>query len=275
MIIARKARRRQRQQLRRLHQQALTETENFFVYGSLMQRFANFNRFLRHRVKSIRPAYCQGYLYHLPIGFPGLVALENCQNLVAGELMRFKNPLRIIRALDQLEGYYPDGRRKNVYVRRKLPVIVEIDPEKSLVEECEAWVYCYPLDHLSPEHQKEFLINCGSWKMMQKTPRRPGAKVRGGRARVKALFQRLRRHPEPERVEIEPAFCMDGETHRQWLKSTACARFCRNPELCRHYRRKMVANFTRTGGEVLKPHQEGLEKSVAGTGEEDEEKIRR
>ncbi len=109
---------------------AVAETPYFFVYGSLLQRYKNFNRFLRKKVKTIHPAYCQGFLYHLPIGFPGLITLPGCEDLVVGELMSFGNPVRIMRVLDRLEGYYPDDSRKSTYLREKLPVIVELDAEK-------------------------------------------------------------------------------------------------------------------------------------------------
>jgi gamma-glutamylcyclotransferase (GGCT)/AIG2-like uncharacterized protein YtfP len=216
---------------------AVAETPYFFVYGSLLQRYKNFNRFLRKKVKTIQPAYCQGFLYHLPIGFPGLITLDGCQDLVVGELMSFGNPVKIMRALDQLEGYYPDDSRKSIYIRKKLPVIVEIDAEKQEFAEREAWVYTYPLDHLTPEHQKEYFISCGNWKLLCEQPfiKNPG--------RVSTLFKKLRRIPDPEHIHIEPALCMDEEMHSHWSTSTACARFCKNPERCRENRRKMWKNF--------------------------------
>ncbi|MEA3348763.1 MAG: gamma-glutamylcyclotransferase family protein [Pseudomonadota bacterium] len=214
---------------------AAAETPYFFVYGSLLERYKNFNRFLHKKVKTIQPAYCQGFLYHLPIGFPGLVTLDGCQDLVVGEVMSFGNPVKIMRALDQLEGYYPDNSRKSTYLRKKLPIIVEIDAEKQEFAEREAWVYTYPMDHLTPEHQKAYLISCGNWKLLCEQPRikKPG--------RIKELFKKLRHTPEHLHVHIEPA--MSEEMHAHWSASTACARFCKNPERCRGNRRKMRGNF--------------------------------
>lgn len=216
---------------------AVAETPYFFVYGSLLQRYKNFNRFLRRRVKTIQPAYCQGFLYHLPIGFPGLIALDDCQDLVVGELMSFVNPVKVMRALDQLEGYYPDDSRRSVYIRKKMTVIVELDAAKREFDEVEAWVYTYPHDHLAPEHQKEFFISCGNWKLLCEQPpvREPG--------RIRTVFNKLRRSPDLKHIHIEPVMCMDEEMHAHWSKSTACARFCKNPEWCRENRRKMRGNF--------------------------------
>ena len=216
---------------------AVAETPFFFVYGSLMQRYKNFNRFLRKKVQTIQPAYCQGFLYNLPIGFPGLVTLDGCQDLVVGELMSFTNPVKTMRALDQLEGYYPDDSRKSIYIRKKMSVIVEVDAERQEFEEHKAWVYTYPVDHLTPEHQKEYFISCGNWKLLCDQPliKEPG--------RIRSVFNKLRRLPNPEKVHIVPGMCMDQEMHSQWSTSTACAKFCKNPEWCRENRRKMRENF--------------------------------
>jgi gamma-glutamylcyclotransferase (GGCT)/AIG2-like uncharacterized protein YtfP len=222
-----------------LRRAALAETDYFFVYGSLLKRYRNFNRFLKHKVKTVEPAYCQGYLYHLPIGFPGLVEVEGCHDLVVGEVMTFKRPEKVMRALDRLEGFHPDDPQKSVYQRRKLPVIVERKRNgKKVFEEIEAWVYVYPQDHLSPEHQKEFFIACGNWKMFSD---RPVARRR--KSRLRKVFRKLRRRPRVERIHIEPALCMSRKEHAEWMSTAACSRFCRHPELCRSHRRKLRENL--------------------------------
>ena len=219
---------------------AVAETAWFFVYGSLMERYKNFNRFLNRKVQSVRLAYCQGFLYHLPIGFPGLITLDDCQDLVVGELMSFRNPVKIMRALDQLEGYHPDNHQKSLYIRRKLPVIVESDTDGEGFSEVEAWVYTYPFDHLTPDHQKEFFVSCGNWKLFCKQPiiKNPG--------RISTLFKKLKQSPKPEHVHIDPMLCMDKETHAEWRTTTACSKFCKNPGQCRDNRRKMWKSFNLT-----------------------------
>ncbi|MCD6292545.1 MAG: gamma-glutamylcyclotransferase [Deltaproteobacteria bacterium] len=220
-----------------MRRDAVAETPYFFVYGSLLKRYKNFKRFLRKKVKTVQPAYCQGFLYHLPIGFPGLITMDGCDDLVVGELMSFSNPVKIMRTLDMLEGYYPDDSRKSIYIREKLPIIVEINAEKQEFEERQAWVYTYPKEHLTPEHQKEYFISCGNWKLLCEQPvsRNPG--------RIRSVFNRLRQIPDPKHIHIEPEMCMDKEMHTHWTTSTACSRFCKNPEWCRENRRKMRENF--------------------------------
>lgn len=217
---------------------AVAESRYFFFYGSLMQRYNNFNRFLRRKTLSIQPAYCQGFLYHLPIGFPGLIPFEDCQDLVVGELMTFKHPERIMKVLDRLEGFQPDNPQKSAYIRIKLPVIVEKSDNCNEFEERDAWVYTYPWEHLSLDHQKEFFISCGSWKLFCEQPRikKP--------LRISRLFRKIRRSPaHPQHVHIEPSFCMDKERHTLWRTSIACSQLCKNRELCRENRRKRIDNF--------------------------------
>ena len=226
-----------RKELMEMRKAAVAETSHFFFYGSLMVRYRNFNRFLKRKTLSIRTAYCQGFLYHLPIGFPGLIQFEDCQDLVAGELMTFKRPEKIMKILDQLEGFHPDNPRKSVYTRMKLPVIVEKSGCPDEFEEQDAWVYTYPWDHLSPEHQKEFFISCGNWKLFCEQPQ-----IKKPR-RIKTLFNRIRRSPNPQRLHIEPAFCMDEEMHEQWNASIACSHLCKNRNLCRANRRKRLDNL--------------------------------
>ncbi len=227
----------QRKALAEMRKAAVAETSYFFFYGSLMARYRNFNRFLKRKTLSIRTAYCQGFLYHLPIGFPGLIQFEDCQDLVAGELMTFKRPEKIMKVLDQLEGFYPDNPRKSVYTRIKLPVIVEKPNCPNEFEEEEAWVYTYPWEHLTPEHQKEFFISCGNWKLFCEQPRTKKPR------RIRSLFNRIRRSSNHQHVHIVPAFCMDEEKHELWRSSLACSYLCKNRNLCRANRRKRLDNL--------------------------------
>jgi gamma-glutamylcyclotransferase (GGCT)/AIG2-like uncharacterized protein YtfP len=229
--------------LARLRQAAVAETPYFFVYGSLMQRFKNFNRFIKRHMLTVQPAYCRGFLYHLPIGFPGLIYLEECSDLVVGELMTFRHPVRIMKALDLLEGYYPDNWQKSTYIRRKLPVIREIISPTNTpprYEETEAWVYTYPLEHLSPSHREEFFISCGNWRLFSEAPASPQHR----RTPLSSLFARLRRSPQQQHVSIEPVLCSaDQPLAQEWQTSAACSKFCRNKDLCRLNRRKHTNNL--------------------------------
>jgi gamma-glutamylcyclotransferase (GGCT)/AIG2-like uncharacterized protein YtfP len=66
-----------------------------------MKRYRNFNRFLKRKTLSIRRAYCQGFLYHLPIAFPGLIPFEDCHDLVVGSYSANN------RGVKNLEGLLP------------------------------------------------------------------------------------------------------------------------------------------------------------------------
>ncbi len=226
------------QVLKKMRQEAVRETPYFFVYGSLMERYSNFNRFLRRQVKTIQPAYCQGFLYHLPIGFPGLITMEYCQDLVAGELMSFKKPEKVMRVLDQLENFYPGDPARSIYQRRKLTVIVEGGNGTGEFYEEKAWVYTYPLDHLTLEHQKEFFISCGNWKLFSASPR-----VRT-KPPLKELLQRLKKLPRRFRHPATAAQPAEPETDSPtiWASTSICSQLCRHQDLCEANRRKRREN---------------------------------
>ncbi|MBW1645190.1 MAG: gamma-glutamylcyclotransferase [Deltaproteobacteria bacterium] len=224
--------------LKQMRLDAIRETPYFFVYGSLMERYSNFNRFLRRQVKSIQPAFCPGFLYHLPIGFPGLIAMENCQDLVAGELMSFRKPEKVLRALDQLENFYPDNPEKSIYQRRKLTVIAAADNGNGEFYEQSAWVYTYPLDHLTPEHQKEFFISCGNWKLFSENP------VARQRPQLKNLLGKLKKLPRRARSRAAtlPPVCLEEEAPIVWASTSICSQYCQHHELCQNNRRKRREN---------------------------------
>ena len=157
--------RRLRETRKSLRASDIITCDHFFFYGSLMERFTNFNRYLKKRVCSIEIGYCQGYLYNLPLGFPGLIVPEEpCPTLVAGEIMRFHNPGRIMKVLDRLENYRSTNESKSTYLCRKMTLICESTTSLGQPRKIEAWVYTYPERHLSYEHQREVRIECGQWK---------------------------------------------------------------------------------------------------------------
>ncbi len=75
-----------------------------FSYGSLMQGFWNYDRYLHGKAKLIGEGSMGGNLYHLPEGYP---ALLQGKGTVWGEVMKLLYP-STIDVLDRLEGYYPE-----------------------------------------------------------------------------------------------------------------------------------------------------------------------
>ncbi|MFO7831169.1 MAG: gamma-glutamylcyclotransferase family protein [Desulfuromonadaceae bacterium] len=212
-----------------LYQQDVAQTDVFFFYGSLMERYTNFNRFIKRKVTSLHAGYCRGYLYYLPMGFPALIYPEDpCTSLVAGELMTFHNPARAMRLLDRLEQYNPLSPHKSTYIRKKLPVIVESEDEKDELKHIEAWVYTYPEDHLSNDHQRQVRIECGQWASFRShgQPEKELAE----------MTERLRYCDRTQSILVDPAICIEPVL-RSAPHLYGCERFCDKNNACLQNRR--------------------------------------
>ncbi|OEU76660.1 MAG: hypothetical protein BA864_11070 [Desulfuromonadales bacterium C00003093] len=202
----------------------IADCDTFFFYGSLMERFSNFNRYIRKRVRSVNIGYCRGYLYNLPLGFPGLIVPEvPCSTLVAGEIMCFDNPLKVMKLLDRLESYIPGNEKKSIYLRRKLPLICETADHPEQMHKVDAWVYTYPQYHLSNEHHRELRIECGQWKAFS------------GQARpdteLDLMFERLSFCDNRQKVIVDPLL-HEELLHHKLLSAHSCRRFCENRQHC-------------------------------------------
>ncbi|HHY64567.1 MAG TPA: gamma-glutamylcyclotransferase [Clostridiaceae bacterium] len=122
-----------------------------FVYGTLMEGFRNYKKFLKGRINRIIPGKTHGLLYHLPEGYPAL--LEG-KEAVEGEIMEPVDE-KLLKALDRLEGY-SEGRSGNLYVR----VARNIMTVKG--EEIPCWVYFYENERHAKE--KGILVPGGNWR---------------------------------------------------------------------------------------------------------------
>ncbi|OHB25500.1 MAG: hypothetical protein A2X84_10060 [Desulfuromonadaceae bacterium GWC2_58_13] len=198
----------------------------FFFYGSLMERYENFKRYIKKRVLLIEVAYCRGILYHLPVGFPGLIVPEQGgDELVVGEVMAVSEPEKVMQVLDRLEDYYPAHPRRSVYIRRLLPILVETPGDPPSFRESQAWVYTYPADHLTLRHERQVRIECGQWKAFAKPPR--GAQE----VDLMALVKQQRYSTEGGRIAIEPSLLREPRVLDK-LGSLPCFQFCRNQHRC-------------------------------------------
>jgi len=207
----------------------VADTDLFFFYGSLMERYANFNRFIKRRVRSLRAGYCRGYLYYLPMGFPALIYPEDpCTSLVAGELMTFDNPIRAMRLLDRLEHFNPLAPAKSTYIRKKLPVILEEEGENGPeLRQVDAWVYTYPEDHLSTRHRRQVRIECGQWSSFRSKGQ--------PEQELQTMATRLQYCDQTQSILVDSSMCAEpvpgSATHLY-----GCQRFCDRNRICAHNR---------------------------------------
>jgi len=109
--------------------------KHLFVYGTLMRGGANHARFCADAL-TIEPAITTGRLYHLPAGFPAMLAADNGQ--VFGEAMTFPDLAAVLGQTDFLEGFDPLRPDRSMYRRIVVPVLIE--PSDRCVT---AWTYVW------------------------------------------------------------------------------------------------------------------------------------
>lgn len=128
-----------------------------FVYGTLMEGFQNYKKYLQGKVISRKPARVKGSLYHLiDNGYPGLIAGND---YIYGELITIKDFLETIIQLDKLEEYYAVDNPENEYNR--ILKNVEIIETGHIVQ---AYVYQYNCQDKKSLNEKDDYIPEGNWR---------------------------------------------------------------------------------------------------------------
>ena len=149
-----------------------TSTLKVFVYGTLKPGERNYQRFCEtarcacsarcrdcrgcdRQTKLETPAFTQGILYDLPVGYP---AMTEGEKKVQGYLLVFNN-LKILDTLDILEGYQTQqDSDTNEYYRLLVPVYA-IDGEYLT----EAWAYFMTLERV--KQYQGTIITSGNWAL--------------------------------------------------------------------------------------------------------------
>ena len=89
-----------------------------FVYGTLKPGEVNYQFYCAKYIVECFPAVANGFLYELPIGYPGMT---NGKGKVYGFVLSFSEP-KILLQLDKLEDYHPERfPEENEYQRQKIP----------------------------------------------------------------------------------------------------------------------------------------------------------
>jgi gamma-glutamylcyclotransferase (GGCT)/AIG2-like uncharacterized protein YtfP len=101
--------------------------KKIFVYGSLLENFYNYNKYLALKVEKKSYGRVLGKLYHLKNkGYPAMIKVND---FIYGEIFELYDWEITVASLDELEGYYGDGNPQNEY--NKTLIEVEVLPEKS------------------------------------------------------------------------------------------------------------------------------------------------
>jgi gamma-glutamylcyclotransferase (GGCT)/AIG2-like uncharacterized protein YtfP len=124
-----------------------------FVYGTLKPGEINYDRYCVGKVVQEKPAIAYGQLYHLSLGYPGMI-LGGGQ--VQGFLLTFADSA-IFDSLDELEDYNPNRPQEdNEYNRQKIEVYDLVGQSLGL-----AWVYFMTLEKV--QDFQGVLIPSGCW----------------------------------------------------------------------------------------------------------------
>ena len=107
---------------------------NLFVYGSLIEGFFNYDKYLKGKVVEKRAAKLENMqLYHMP--YKGYPAILKGQNSILGEIMVINedNYEATMEAMDKMEGFISENNPENEYNK----VILEVeDIESNKKEMC-------------------------------------------------------------------------------------------------------------------------------------------
>ncbi len=132
---------------------------NVFVYGSLREGFFNYDKYLKGKVNSIKPAKINNMIvYHMP--YKGYPAIMKGEGIVYGEIMEIKPEIydETMSAMDKMEGFISKNNPQNEYEKTILEV-EHIDDGKT--EKC--YVYFYNKD-IDPKFEDESVfVAHGDW----------------------------------------------------------------------------------------------------------------
>lgn len=132
---------------------------NVFVYGSLREGFFNYDKYLKGKVVSIKPAKVQNMIvYHMP--YKGYPAIMDGKGTVFGEIMEIDPSIyhETMEAMDKMEGFISENNPENEYDKKILEV-QHLDDNST--EKC--YIYFYKPENDADFKNKSVLINHGDW----------------------------------------------------------------------------------------------------------------
>lgn len=131
--------------------------QKIFVYGSLLEGLFNWEKYLKEKVLTRKPARTKGELFHLVnAGYPAMI---EGSDYVYGELIEVKDYEETIKDLDRLENYFGEGNPENEYNRRTISVEVIEDGCMEL-----AGCYMYNLKSRESLRKEDIYLKDGDWR---------------------------------------------------------------------------------------------------------------
>lgn len=131
-------------------------TKKFFVYGTLLEGFINYERYLEGKIITRAYARTKGELYHLiDFGYPAMV---EGHDYVYGELIEFEDYTNTVKAVDEMEHYYSEENPENEYERKKIEVEL-LKGNREL-----AYAYIYNFKNVEQLRNEDVYIKDGDWR---------------------------------------------------------------------------------------------------------------
>lgn len=115
--------------------------DKIFVYGALRAgtNFPYVSVLSKNRIYT-KAAFIYGKLYNIDDKYPGIKLSESKNNIVHGEIQRFKNIDDVVRKIEEIDGYTPDKFRRKIVDANIL--FCAVSAEKSI----SVYVYEYNLN---------------------------------------------------------------------------------------------------------------------------------
>lgn len=108
---------------------------HLFIYGTLLSTNNEFGAYLKKNSTYISAGSFSGLLYDMG-EYPGAIYKPSITNRVCGNIILLNNEPRILKAIDEYEGYGENEEQPNLFVRELVPV-----ETSSGIINC--WVYLY------------------------------------------------------------------------------------------------------------------------------------
>jgi len=119
-------------------------SDYLFVYGTLRSPLSLLSKDqIAKHVEWLGFSLVQGSLYDIG-EYPGAVPSADEFAYINGEIIKMKDPDKILKMLDEYEGFDPENAGQSEFLRKKEPVKLE---DGTMIE---SWVYWYNL----PVHEK-------------------------------------------------------------------------------------------------------------------------
>jgi gamma-glutamylcyclotransferase (GGCT)/AIG2-like uncharacterized protein YtfP len=139
----------------------MTEADGLFVYGTLREGGANHAWLLRTHPEGLTGAWVPGRLFHLPTGYPALVAGPEPTapppgpGWVRGDFVGYEDEHDLASALVDLDPL--EGVEEEIFTREVVPAVLEGG------QRYQAWAYVFQAERLARLEREATELPEGDW----------------------------------------------------------------------------------------------------------------